>query len=199
MIEIILLFIIPVYIVYKFPYCYKNRQWIFTPTLILIGLQMLIDNYTFYQLGFRSDNLAHSLIPYFIFTLFSLIISIFIANYLDKNPIPNWWTLSHFQNRFIILSFFQELVYRGYLMTKLETIFSSVVMIILVNSLIYAFIHIIYSNKLRNFAITFIAGLFFATIYYYYPNIYLITISHAALNFFAILYGIIGPNSIKNR
>ena len=198
-IEIILVFIVPVYIIYKSPFFYKNRQWIFGPILLIIGLLMFFEKYTLYKLGFRSDNIIHSLLPYFIFTFSGIGISILISNYLDKKPVKNWWRFSHFHTDFITLSFLQELIYRGYLMPKLETIFHSVIITIILNSLIFAFIHIIYPNKLRNFLLSFVAGLFFATIYYFYPNLYLITISHSALNFVTLLYGIIGPNDFKDK
>lgn len=199
MLEIIALFIVPVYVIYKFPYCYKNRQWIFLPTLLAITYLIFSERYTFYKLGFRFDNLSYSLFPYLIFSLIGLIASVLVAKYLNKKPVKMWWKISHFRTGFITLSFLQELVYRGYLIPKLETIFSSVVTIVLVNSLIFAFIHIIYPNNIRNLVLTFVCGLFFASLYYYYPNLYLITVSHSVLNFVAIYYGIIGPDDFKNK
>jgi len=199
MVEIILLFILPVYFIYKYPLAYRYRPFIFIPTLIGISILILLDNFTFYRLGFRIDNFKSSLLPYLLFTFLGCISLVLIAKHFNKKFVEKRWKNTHFLSMCVVLSFFQELVYRGYLMPKLQNMFTSVFTIVLINSLIFSYIHIIYPDKIRNLLLSFVGGTGFAFLYYYYPNIYLITVSHSMLNFTAVLFGLIGPNNSKNK
>ena len=87
-----------------------------------------------------------------------------------------------------LLSFLQELCFRGYLVKKLELVFDSVGLRILVNALLFAWMHVIYPDPLFSMAITFLAGLGFAAMYVAYPNMWLVAASHAVLNCVGTLY-----------
>jgi len=100
---------------------------------------------------------------------------------------------------FVFVSFFQELAYRGFLIPKLMLLFNNPLLVILFNALIFMFVHIIYKNRLVNLSITFIMGIIFAWSYFYMPNLILITISHAILNFFGVLYGWVSDSKTESK
>lgn len=62
-------------------------------------------------------------------------------------------------------------------------------MAVVSNALIFTFAHVIYPNKKINLPLIFVAGMAFAVIYFYYPNLILIAISHIILNYAALLFG----------
>jgi uncharacterized protein len=193
MLIVLLLFVFPVLIIYISPFCYKKRVWIFCVAFISIVSTIVLESYTLYDLGFRFDNFEKGLVYYALFTCFGVFFIWLLAKSQKYKSVKNWWSMAHFQYGFIVVSFIQELVYRGYLIPKLHDIFILPILIIITNSLIFAFIHIIYPNRVRNFTLTFIAGLGFSSIYILIPNLFLVTLSHAVLNFASLFYGLIGP------
>jgi len=54
---------------------------------------------------------------------------------------------------------------------------------------LFALPHAMYPHPEINTPIAFVGGLWFAVLYLVYPNLLLISLSHAALNFTAVLYG----------
>ena len=60
--------------------------------------------------------------------------------------------------------------------------------VIFVSALIFMYLHTIYLTNKLSLLIMFIAGIGFTLIYLMYPNLILITISHAVLNFTVVLY-----------
>ena len=186
--QVALIFILPVLLLYAGIIPVKYRLLVLVAvSLIILGITVK-ERWTLQGLGIRTDNLVQSIIPYVIFTLVGLIVIFLLAKFLGKNPVDEWWSQPHFLYLFIPISIFQEFAFRGFLMPKLESIFLSVAIVILVNSLLFAFLHIIYPNPLLFLPLGFLAGIGFAVMYYFYPNLILISISHSILNFFAVLY-----------
>jgi membrane protease YdiL (CAAX protease family) len=140
------------------------------------------------KLGLRFDNLKKCATPYLLFTLFGTLGILLLATVLKRGVVSNWWMLQHFQYKFLIVSFVQELAFRGFLIPRLKSIFVSPKAVILINALLFAFIHIVFPQPLQLLPLGMIGGIGFATIYYYYPNLLLITASHAVLNFFVVLF-----------
>ena len=60
--------------------------------------------------------------------------------------------------------------------------------VIVWNALLFAGLHIIYPDLAISLPLIFAGGLGFASLYYVYPNLFLVSASHVVLNFFALLY-----------
>jgi membrane protease YdiL (CAAX protease family) len=98
-----------------------------------------------------------------------------------------WKEYNHFHvlNLFLI-SFFQEFLWRAFLIEKLKKIVSKKIIIILTSSVIFSFLHILFTPILIVLPITFIGGIIWSFLYLNYKNILLLTISHMIINFFVI-------------
>jgi len=127
--------------------------------------------------------------PYFIFTALGVVILFAIEELEIGTPFLNWWKNAKFLLLFIPISFIQELIFRGVLMNMLRRVFSNMWFIIILNSAVFALMHIIYLKAYFTLPFTFIAGIGFAWMYYKYKNLLLISISHAVLNFVAMIFG----------
>jgi membrane protease YdiL (CAAX protease family) len=156
-------------------------------SLITIGI-VIVEHWSLAKLGIRLDNIASSLLPYALFTIAGALGIFLIAKAIKRSITADWKKNSHFLGFFILISFAQELIFRGFLMPELEKIFSSAILIIGVNAFLFAFMHAIYPNRKLTLPFAFIAGLGFAAIYFYFPNLVLITIAHSILNFVAVLF-----------
>jgi membrane protease YdiL (CAAX protease family) len=165
--------------------------------IILLGVALLLygiiqhAHWTFADLEIRK-NFLKDFLPYAIFTIIGVISIVLIAQYF--HPVRSaeeyeWWEDIRFLLLFIPISVLQEIVFRGVLMHMLRRAFNSVPFIILLNASLFALIHIIYLNLTVVLPITFIGGIGFAWIYYKYPNLILISISHTILNFTAMILG----------
>ncbi|MEA3398924.1 MAG: CPBP family intramembrane glutamic endopeptidase, partial [Patescibacteria group bacterium] len=86
-------------------------------------------------------------------------------------------------------SVLQEVVFRGVLMHMLRRAFKSPFFIIILNAALFALIHILYADAKVILPLTFLAGICFSWLYYKYPNLILISISHTILNFTAMILG----------
>ena len=84
-------------------------------------------------------------------------------------------------------------------MPKLELLMGIGFLAIAVNAIIFALLHIIYSNDYVSLLMIFAAGLGFAGMYLYYPNLILIALSHSVLNFIAVLFGFYSEEGHKNH
>jgi len=143
---------------------------------------------TLKDLGIRADNIIESTMAYAIFTIAGILLILVISNVLKRKPQPDFFKNNHFIYVFILVSLAQEFMFRGFLFPKLETIFSQSIIIILINAILFTLMHSIYSDDWKSLAMIFLGGICFAGIYLVYPNLIMITISHAVLNFIAVLY-----------
>lgn len=139
------------------------------------------------SLGFRTDNFKQSLLPYTAFTLLSLVVLASLVVILGKKPLDNWWTYSHLQWAFLPISFVQEFVYRAYFQTKLQKVLQPS-LAILITATLYSAMHVLWKDPLI-IALTFGSGLGWGYLWYKYPNLYLISLSHTVLNYLIILFG----------
>jgi membrane protease YdiL (CAAX protease family) len=83
----------------------------------------------------------------------------------------------------------QEIAYRGFLFPKLKELTNSWLVIIFVNTILFTILHAIYPMPGLMLPVAFISGLALAVMYRFYPNLILISLSHAILNFIAVLHG----------
>src|SRR3989338_657277 len=136
------------------------------------------------SLGIRFDNFKMSLLPYTLFTTLGVIGLFLAANFLGQKPVDQWWTYSHLQCAFLPISFVQELAYRAYFQTKLQRRVKPF-LAILVIAFLYSGMHILWKDPLI-LAMAFVGGLSWGYLWYKYPNLILLVLSHSILNFLAI-------------
>jgi membrane protease YdiL (CAAX protease family) len=128
-------------------------------------------------------------LPYLIFTVCGVIFLFLVEELEIGSPMLNWWTNIKFLLLFIPLSVIQEIIFRGVLMNMLRRVFSNMWFVIILNAGVFALMHIIYLKAFFTLPLTFIAGVGFAWMYYKYPNLVLISISHTILNFVGMVLG----------
>lgn len=185
--EIILLATIPVVLLILNFVPLNLRGGMLIVILFLVFFMAFKDKMSLKDLGLRTDNLRKSLLTYFLFTVVGVIGLVVLSILLDKKPIENWWTYSHLQWAFIPISLAQEFVYRSFAQTKLQKL-GKPFMAILTITFLYSGMHILWRDPLV-ITMTFVGGLGWGYLWYKYPNFYLISISHAILNFLAIYLG----------
>jgi membrane protease YdiL (CAAX protease family) len=156
--------------------------------LVLLMLSLLAAAFSIFYgwslmtLGITFNNLSIDLVPYILITAVASMALIFIyKKHLKPLPII-------FSTLFMILliSFLQEFVYRGFMMPVLGLLTKNYFLIILINVLLFWLVHTIYINDLKSHIIILAGGLIFAIMYILYPNLILISISHAVLNAIAV-------------
>lgn len=185
--EIILIFIMPVLFL-RLGVISRNLYLLVLVicTLLVTGL-IFIEKISLKNLNIRIDNFKKTIFPHFILTFVGGVALIILAVILHKEKISlNLWSLFFCWS--IPISFIQEFLYRGFLIYKLKKIFNSNALIILTNASLFAFMHIIYEPLVLILLLTFVPGLFLSWLSLKYPNLWLLTLSHAVLNFFAIWY-----------
>ncbi|HVY35751.1 MAG TPA: CPBP family intramembrane glutamic endopeptidase [Candidatus Paceibacterota bacterium] len=139
--------------------------------------------------GISKKTFIRSLLPYALFTIIGVFTIIFISERLGIEPEVSWWSIPHLRFLFLPVSLLQEIAYRGFLFPKLRQATNNWTLIIVTNTLLFTLIHVIYPMKDVMIPFAAIAGVSFAIMYRYFPNLILISISHSVLNFVAILYG----------
>jgi membrane protease YdiL (CAAX protease family) len=193
--EIIALFILPVLLVYFKIIPFRHRmQTLYIVTAIIIAI-VLIERWPLEKLGIRFDNIISSTIPYAIFTILGILAILAVSRILKKKPQMQFFKKRHFIYGFLLVSIAQEFLFRGFLFPKLGEIIGTNsgtiqfdIMLIITNAILFTLIHSIYSNDWTSLMMIFFGGICFASIYLVYPNLILITIAHAILNFLAVLY-----------
>lgn len=187
--QIIAIFVLPVMLIQLNIIPVKQRFWVLLgASLLLLGI-IVNEQWSLQKLGITLNNFDHSLYPYLILTLLGGIGILIFANIFKRQHVNKWWTERHFLYAFIPISILQEFAYRGFLMPKLEEMFSSLILVLLINTILFTYLHVVFPNKKINLPLIFCGGLGFSTVYYFYPNLILVSLSHMILNFLAVLYG----------
>lgn len=188
-IEILFLFVLPVLLLYFKKINFKYRIYVLSFISIITFIIILLEKWDLKKIGVRLDNIKNSIFPYMIFTIMGVILLIFISKLLKNKPDKNFYKQKHFIFGFLILSILQEFLFRGFLIVKLSEIMNPSILIILVNALLFTFMHIIYFNKKSIIILLFLSGIVFAYLYLNYPNLIIISISHSILNYVAVMFG----------
>ena len=188
-IEIALIFVLPIILWASGIVPTKYKAWVLVALGLLVGFFVWVQDWSWVQLGVRLDNLSQSVIPFALLTVVSVLFLFAYGKLHRRRFIPAW--VDHQQVLFWVTlgSILQEIIYRGYLMPKLEQITSFVLLIITANTILFLLPHLIYPELKPNMLLIFISGIMFATIYYYYPNLILISAMHMILNFVATSFG----------
>jgi len=189
LLQILFVFILPVLLLQTGLIPISARIWVLVITVSLFIILLLKEKWTLDMLHIEKYNFKKFVFPYALFTIISVIVISFFSEKIGREEFAHWWLNSHFIYLFFVVSIFQEVAYRGYLIPALRKIIASPVLIIIINALIFAYMHSIFGNYQLNLLLAFVGGLGFAAMYIKYPNLLLITLSHAVLNFSVVLYG----------
>lgn len=187
-IQILYLFLIPIMLLYYKVIPNNGRVLVLVIVTVLIYGIARFEKWNREDFGIR-NSWKENFIPYFIFTILGVVMLLVIHDFRAGGSMQSWWTNIKFLLLFIPLSVLQEIVFRGVLMNMLRRVFSNKWFIIILNASIFSLMHIIYLNALFTLTLTFIAGIGFAWMYYKYPNLILISISHTILNFTGMILG----------
>lgn len=188
--EVLIIFVLPVFLMYEKIIPFKYRLH----TMGLIGLAVtslvLVQKWTLTDLGIRVDNLQGHLFPYILFTILISIAIVYLSNtVLKRDHYVHYWTEKKHHLKFLIPNcFLQEFLFRAFLIPVLFIFIDSSFMVVLVNSILFMSIHVIYSTKFMDLLFVFIEGFLLATIFIFYPNLIFITIAHCIHNYLAIFY-----------
>ncbi len=187
--QVLLIFVLPIALLYSKIVSYDWRFFLLCLSALFIYGIIRRENWSYEEMGIRHDNIKKSL-PYYVFFTVLGIAVLFLINH--KVNLPDIDTRMFFIKTFTLflpISFFQEFAFRSFLIPRLKKIFADNYLVILVNAFLFTLIHIIYPNLGINLPITFSAGIFFAWLYIKYPNLLLISLTHAAINITAVLLG----------
>lgn len=187
--QVVFLFIVPIALLYFHILPISSR----VPVLLVFSLLMYgtihKEGWTLRDVGLVGTVKKHALKMYFLATSLALCGIIILSQYMGRTHVHHWWTKPHFLFLFIVVSFFQEFAFRGFLMPLLQKIFPDMLTVVLLNALLFAGMHAIYPFPMIGLPLAFLGGIFFAVLYHKYPNLILVTISHSILNFTMVWYG----------
>jgi membrane protease YdiL (CAAX protease family) len=189
LIQIFFVFIVPVLLLERNIIPINTRIPILIGMVTLFVLFLVYEKWTLAMLHLERKNLKKYMLPYLLFTIVGVIVISTFGEQTGHEEMAKWWLNNHLLYLFLIVSAFQEIAYRGYLIPALQKIVGSPVLVLFFNALIFTYMHAIFPNPQINLPLAFVGGLGFAAIYMKYPNLFLIILSHSVLNFCAILFG----------
>ncbi len=188
--QILTVFIFPIVLIQLGFIPLGARVFVLIFLVSLLVIILFTEKWTLAMLGVTKAGIKKYFLPYLIFTAaMVLLITAFGESVTGKEELGNWWTKQHFLYLFFIVSLFQEIAYRGYLIPALGKLIAKPQIVFLCNIVLFTFLHAIFPDPLVSLPVAFAGGIGFAAMYMKYPSLPLIIISHALLNFFAVLYG----------
>ncbi len=188
--ELLILFTLPIILILFGIIPFEKRFYFLPLFFITIFVILKLEHYSNKDLGLVKTNIKKLIFPYILFTILGLFFIYLIHKAMNLPFYFNWYYDSLFILSFIPVCIFQELVYRGYLMHETKRFVKYDSLVIIINIILFTLLHAIYPNMVLSLYIGFTAGVAFTFMYYYFPNLYLITISHIILNFSVKLFGI---------
>ncbi len=141
------------------------------------------------EMGLHRSRVFRWWIPYLAFTVVGGVVLIALSDRLGIQPHTVWWESPHLLFLFLPVSILQEVAYRGFLFPKLSVLSRKIWVIVGANVVLFTFLHVIYPMPQIMIPVAFVGGIGFALMYRYFPNLWMIGLSHAVLNFIAVLYG----------
>lgn len=193
--QILALFIVPMiaFQVSSMPLQYNIYGLILVTLAVLVIVKL--EKISAKELGIRTDKIKDSLLYYAILVLVTVPFIIFLAKLLGNNT-QDIFQNPHFKYGFIVMSFFQEFLFRSFLIPKLQSLTKSLPLIVLGNGLIFGLAHLTFPNPIQIFVLSSILGMAFAYVYIRKPNLILATIAHSIINFVAVYYCFASINQI---
>lgn len=187
--QVLLIFVLPIALLYFNIIAKDWRILILLLSVVVIYGIIRKERWHEEDLGLHLHNFRKNFFPYAAFTIVGAWLLMWLADKLGYEASLGFWKSPHFIFLFLPISFFQEFAYRGFLMPLLRKIFSKTSTVIVVNALLFSFLHIIYPHPEVMLPVAFVGGLAFAWIYHHYKNLLLVSISHSVLNYIAVALG----------
>lgn len=188
-VQVIFFFVVPILLLYFHIIPLSSRMFVLLVFSLLIYGVIRTEKWTSADFGLTTQNIRKALPVYVIATAVAVCAVIVFAEFIDMPQTTQWWTKQHFLFVFLLVSFFQEFAFRGFLMPLLGKIFRDGFVVIVVNAGLFALMHVIYPLPQIGLPLSFTGGLLFAALYRKYPNLILVTLSHSVLNFLLVWYG----------
>ena len=189
MYQILFIFILPVVLIYFRLVPIGWRYSLLAVSALLIYGIMRHERWSYKEIGFRTDNLKRVLRPYLYATITGFVLLAVYDRYVGIDAPAGFSFYANLFLFFLPVSFLQEFGFRSFLMPRLKKIFGRTWEVIAANALLFALMHVIYPVPSIGLPLAFISGFGFAAMYYYYPNLILITLCHAVLNLTAVMLG----------
>lgn len=188
-IETLAIFLLPVLLFYYNVIPERFRLLALFVVFCTIAVIIFREKWKLKDLGVRSDNIKKGLILYGALTIVGVVAISYYAEEMGMGTLAGIKPSLHLLLTFIPVSFFQEFIYRGFLMKMLRSVFPDRMTVILLNAGLFTILHIIFPLPTVMLPLAFIGGLYFAITYYIVPNLWLVSFSHAILNFVAVALG----------
>ena len=201
LVEAVAISIIPTLIIATELYIFhivRHTFWSILPFIVwlaLVGYIIRLRKISARQLGFNSTKL-NGLALHVAVTVAGLIVAYGLALILHRHFKSNSLNGIHFQFGFLLTAFIQEVIFRGYVITILESRYSKNVAL-LASAILFSQVHAPFPPLLLSVSLTFIGGIAWGWLFMRSRNIYLLTVSHAILNFAFVMLGLISVPSIK--
>ena len=170
---------------------FKYRFYAFFFILIGFFFYCFLRRYSFFELGFRMDNLSHSLQWNLLFCAVGAVCLYITSKAGIVRPRNADYLPYAYAAYIFLIGPVQEVVFRGILFAEMKRI--QVVdfrLIIVISTLPFCFLHIIYRQP-SLLLITFVSGMVWGVIYRKWQNIWGISLSHSVLGSLAMFFGII--------
>jgi membrane protease YdiL (CAAX protease family) len=187
--QIFFIFVLPIALLYFGIVPMSWRMVVLCVSMIFMYGVIQHEHMSDESMGLAKHTFKRALLPYLLFTLAGAVIFVYLSRAFGIDPQIVWWQHMHFLFLFLPVSLLQEIAYRGFLFPKLKVISSQWWVIIGANTLLFTILHSIYPMPAIMLPVALISGLALSLMYRYYPNLILISIAHAVLNFIAVLHG----------
>ncbi|MFA6099112.1 MAG: CPBP family intramembrane glutamic endopeptidase [Patescibacteria group bacterium] len=189
LLELLILIILPIILLLTRVIRHRLRFYTLAFVTIAITVVFIHDQATLKDIGIRTDNLLAALGIYLIFTIAGYLFIRWYAGFTRSAKNPNWKSDPHFRYLFIPISLAQQYIFMSFALSRLEEILNWDVVIIIINAVLFALIHITYGKFKTNLPLVILAGLGFSLLYLYFPNLIASSLSHMALNLTAVYFG----------
>lgn len=188
--EIVLIFVLPVLWFLLGLGFWQQRLVVFEIFVGLLVLLVINHKMSWREMGFRLDNFWKSvklLLPGTILAIIILLV-LFKLNIGTKYFFSQWWKNIFFPYYVLLGTASQEFGFRGYLLLRLKSLFRNPLLIVLINALLFAWLHILHY---RVFVIVeaFLFGAYLTWVYLKHPNIIAATLAHALVGGAVIILG----------
>ena len=162
--------------------------------LVLFGVVLLVGVLGYWlQLGFW-EYYAFSLVSFetvvwYGFMVVAAVYGLYFARFIFKTGKAHLWHKDpHFQFLFVPISFAQQFLFQGFILTILLGYFNPIVSVI-VTAVLFGYLHTIYPRPVMSFFVGSIGGLLFASVFVLHPDLLVSSVAHSILNFTAVYLG----------